>query len=95
MTECRSETKNKIVFLVNSINYLLDWGIIVFEEGSYRLIVSNRGAVCTDRNYKTLKGAKIAFIRQFRFAAFGRTDTPEWSPPYHPEKEWLDRKRVY
>jgi hypothetical protein len=95
MTESKSEKKNKIVFLVNSINYLLDWVIIVFEDEGYRLIVSNRGAISTDRYYETLKGAKIAFIRQYRFAAFSNPDIPEWSPPYRPDDDWLEQKTVY
>ena len=95
MTTFKNEKKNKIVFLVNSINYLLDWVIIVFEEGGYRLIVSNRGNICTDRHYETLKGAKIAFIRQYRFAAFSRPDIPEWSPPYRPDRDWLEEKTDY
>ncbi len=81
-----------IVMLINSPIYFLDWVIIVFEKGSYRLVVSRKKRVATDKYYTSLKGAKIAFIKSYQYLAFNAEYKPQWSHPYIPYKKWLREK---
>lgn len=81
-----------IVMLINSPVYFLDWAIIVFDEDSYRLLVSHKGRVSTDQRYDTMKGAKIAFIKSYRYLAFTKECKPQWSHPYVPYTSWLRKK---
>lgn len=81
-----------IVMLINSPIYFLDWAIIVFEKGNYRLVVSRKKRVSTDKFYTSLKGAKIAFIKSYQYLAFSVEYKPQWSHPYIPYKKWLREK---
>jgi hypothetical protein len=93
-TETRIEVKNekKIISLINSIHYFLECVFIVFEEESYRLVVNQYGEIVTDENYKTLKEAKIAFLKFHGLLAFNEKIRPDWSHSYSPDKVWLEQK---
>jgi hypothetical protein len=94
-TPTTEETKAKdraIVMLINSPIYFLDWAIIVFEKGTYRLVVSHKKRISTDKCYTSLKGAKIAFIKSYQYLAFSSEYKPQWSHPYIPYKKWLKEK---
>jgi hypothetical protein len=88
------EVKNekKIISLINSIHYLLDYVFIVFEKDSFRLVVNRYGKILTDEKYKTLKGAKIAFLKLHGFLAFNEKIRANWSHIYTPDKEWLEQR---
>ncbi len=92
--ETRIEEKNeaKIILLTNSIHYSLEYVFITFEEESYRLVVNRDGELVTDENYKTLKGAKIAFLKFHGLWAINEKIRPKWSHIYTPDNEWLEQR---
>jgi len=79
--------------LLNSIHYSISTCFIMKTTAngvSYRLLVIH-DSVLADRNYPTLRGAKIAFKRQFKHLAW-RDDLPaEWSHFYQPEQDWIEK----
>ncbi len=86
------EVEKKIISLANSIHYFLRCAFIVFEEESYRLVVYRRGEIMTNENYKTVKGAKIAFLKFFSFMAHNEKVRAIWTTPYIPYKKWLEQR---
>jgi hypothetical protein len=78
--------------LINSPIFFLDWAIIIIESNSYRLLVSHKGRVDTDKIYDSMKGAKIAFIKSYKYLDFSKGYKPQWSHPYVPYKKWLRAK---
>lgn len=57
---------NRLVILINSAYYFLECVYILYNKENYHLVVLHHGRVLTDRNYKTLKGAKIAFQKLYK-----------------------------
>jgi hypothetical protein len=82
-----------ISVLMNSVYYFLEHAFIIAEKNQdrYRLLVFHNKEVLTDQTYKTLRAARVAFFRFFRYKAYDyKFSKPEWTPLYHPEQEWLD-----
>ncbi len=90
--ETRIEVERKIIPLINSNHYLLEYVFIVFDEEDYRLVVNRCGEIITDENYKTVKGAKIAFLKFHGFLAVMDEVRARWSHAYTPDKEWLEQR---
>ncbi len=85
----------KVQRLNNSIYFAVDTVFILSRGEAYRLIVIHAGRVLKDTEYRTLRGAKIAFIRCYRKGAFGLGRTKieaEWSHSYSPDQDWLNPK---
>ena len=89
--ETKIEVEKKIVRLINSYQYFLGLVFIVFEEESCRLVVYRKGEIVTDESYKTVKGAKIAFLKFFSFMAHNERVRAIWTAPYIPIKGWLEK----
>ena len=87
--------KPKVVIsrLLNSTYYFISTCFIMKTIANgvvYRLLVIHDN-VLADRNYPTLRGAKIAFKKQFKHLAW-RDDLPaEWSHFYQPEQDWIEK----
>jgi hypothetical protein len=86
------EEKSKVISLFNSHLFFLGRVFIVFEEEGYRLVVKRGGEIITNKNYKTVNEAKIAFLEFHGSLAFKDDVVPIWSHIYPPEKEWLEEK---
>jgi len=69
---------NEITQLLNSFHYYLSHVYIVVKDGKYRLVVLRHNKVLTDRHYKTLEGAKIAFSRMYGNQAWKAEIKPYW-----------------
>lgn len=82
----------KVSLLINSIFYFLENVFIMTVEEGFRLIVIHQGYLLTDEIYKTLKGAKIAFLKFWNYKAWEEGVRPQWSHLYPPETKWLDKK---
>ncbi len=83
----------KISLLVNSFSYYLTHVYIEVNKGDgYRLVVLRHNRVLTDRRYKTLGGAKIAFTRMYGCQAWAERTKPDWSFFYSPDTDWLNHK---
>jgi len=86
------EEKNEplISVLMNSVYFFLEHAFIVSDKNNYRLFVRHRNEVLADQDYKSLRGAKIAFSKLFQQNAFDKDYShPQWSPLYTPERNWL------
>jgi len=81
----------KIMFLINSINYFLESVFIIIERHSYRLVVINDDHILTDRRYRTLKGARIAFSKFYCERRWEKKIPARWSHAYPPNPTWLKK----
>ncbi len=90
--ETKIEVERKIIRLINSYQYCLGLVFIVFDEESYRLVVYRKGEIVKDQGYKTVKGAKIAFLKFFSFMAHNEKIRVKWSHIYTPGKKWLEQR---
>ncbi len=88
----QKEEAKKISILINSAYYFIECVYILILPGSCRLIVLHNGRVLTDRTYKTLKGARVAFTKMYKKKAWREGVKAEWSHLYDPEIKWLDEK---
>jgi len=79
-----------ITRLINSTFFSIDTCFILrdFHGSVYRLIAIHH-CLLADRNYPTLRGAKIAFKRTFRDFAWGEDVEAEWSHFYPPDQDWI------
>lgn len=80
-----------ILILTNAIFFFLQTAYILYEKGMYRLVALRNNRVILDKNYKTLKGAKIAFTKFFKDACWKANTAVSWSSEYHPEQELLEK----
>jgi len=83
----------KICVLINSAFYFINWVFIVRNNVSYRLIVNHSGKLLMEKDYRTLRGAKIAFSKLFRHRNWGKNVKAEWSPFFEAESRWLKEKK--
>lgn len=83
----------KISILISSIYYFLDFVFIISEENCFRLVVMHNKQLITNRTYKTVKAAKIAFSRLYGSKAWKEGLKPNWSVFYHPAVEWLNERK--
>jgi len=81
-----------ISFLLNCYYYFFQCVFIVKDGLGYRLVVNHRGRVLTNRDYRTLRGAKAAFTRLYGDKAWQKDTKSIWSHFYPPEKQWLKKK---
>ncbi len=90
--ETSIEEEFKIIRLINENHYLLEYVFILFEEEGYRLVVNRGGEIITNKNYKTVKGAKKAFLKCHGLRSVMDDVRPKWSHVYTPPAEWLDQR---
>ena len=76
--------------LANSFYYFLERVFIVNAAGDYRLLVIHRNRVLWNKNYKSIKGAKIAFSKHFKHKAYKPSVKSEWTMLYSPDEDWID-----
>lgn len=86
------EVEMKVIRLANSLQYFLKFVFIVCEEDSCRLVVYRKDEILTNEKYKTVKGAKIAFLKFYSFMAYNEEVRPYWTTPYVPIKKWLEQR---
>lgn len=80
----------KISMLTNAYKYFLEHVFIIAYEKSYRLLIIHKWQLVEDRDYKTLRGAKIAFTRLFGDQRWKEYDEPEWSRFYNPGEQYFN-----
>jgi len=69
------------LLLINSALYFLECVYILYKKDCFQLVVLHRGRVLTDKNYKTLRGAKIAFQKMYKSKAWREGVKANWIPP--------------
>ena len=84
--------------LTNSIHYLIDTCFIMEVSGTaqvknrYRLLAfhEEENKIFVDKYFPTLRGARIAFKRQFKNRACIDNMSANWSDLYPPDRDWID-----
>jgi hypothetical protein len=71
-----------LLLLINPAYYFLECVYILYQKGYYRLVVLHNNRVLTYRNYRTLRGAKIAFQKIYKDKAWKEGVKASWTPPY-------------
>ena len=79
--------------LLNSIFYsIATCFIMTMKEGDcYRLLAIHGETVLIDKSFRTLRGARIAFTKQFQNLAWNDDVVAEWSHFYQPDRDWIDK----
>ncbi len=85
--------QTKMSRLINSIYYFIEYVFIMTENEGYRLVAIHQGKLLTDETYKTAKGAKIAFLKFWKYRAWQQGVRPTWSHFYPPDSKWLKEKK--
>jgi hypothetical protein len=80
--------RSTLISLVNSAVFQLDFAFIARENSRFRLVVSRNERFITDKFFETLTGAKLEFVKVFRYIAFSDAG-PVWSHPFTPYGKWL------
>jgi hypothetical protein len=83
---------NKIVFLINSVYYYLQRVFIICKNDKFTLVVyrdSNR----SDRQYDTMRAAKIAFTKMYRDTVIDGLRA-EWSGMYQPKDGFVESNTI-
>jgi hypothetical protein len=80
--------------LHNSVYYFLEHVFILCQGDSYRLMVLHHNRLLLDRNYRSLRGARIAFQKLFRHKAWKEDVKSIWSHCYPPDDDWLEEKNT-
>ena len=78
--------------LFNANLYFLHYVVIVITGEKYRLLVILDNRVLWDKEYKTVKGARIAFNKLFKERAWHAVKKSLWSPFFPPDNDWLQEK---
>ena len=78
--------------LLNSAYYFLEHVFILCQDDSYRLVVLHHNRLLLDRNYRSIRGARIAFQKLFRHKAWKEDVKSMWSHCYPPDDDWLQTK---
>lgn len=88
------KNSRRISMLINGIFFFLESVFIeeVKESGGFRLVVSHKGRILTDRYYESSRGARIAFSRIYKHQLWRDDLKPEWSHFYPPDRRWLEEK---
>jgi hypothetical protein len=91
-TDAVHSSDNGLLLLINPAYYFLECVYILFKKGYYRLIVLHNGRVLTYRNYRTLRGAKIAFQKIYKHKAWKEGVKANWTHPYPGNNDLEEEK---
>lgn len=78
----RTDDTRLLLILINPAYYFLECVYILYNKGYYLLVVLHNSRVLTYRNYRTLRGAKIAFQKIYRNKAWKEGVKANWIYPY-------------
>jgi len=90
--EHRQGISPTLMILINSVYYFLECVYILAQKNHYQLVVIHNGRVLTYRDYKTQKGAKIAFQKLYREKAWKEGVKADWTHPYQVDQQWFKEK---
>ncbi len=83
-----SKPRSRLISLVNSAMFHLDFAFIARENSRFRLVVSRNERIITDKFFESLTSAKLDFVKVFQYIAFSDAK-PAWSHPFNPYGKWL------
>ena len=70
-----------VLLLINPAYYFLECVYILYKKGYYRFVVLQNSRVLTYKNYRTLRGAKIAFQKIYKNKAWKDGVKANWTSP--------------
>jgi len=82
---CMSRLLNSTCFLISTCF------ILNYFNGSVFRLIAIKDVLLLDRNYPTLRGAKIAFKRLCQNFAWGEDVAAKWSHFYPPDQDWIQK----
>lgn len=85
---------SRLFILINPAYYFLECVYILYKKGYYRLVVLHNSRVLTDRNYRTLRGAKIAFQKIYKNKAWKEGVKANWILSYPDNYDLLKEKET-
>jgi len=88
----KDEIPMKISSLFNSVEYFIETVFIMTIKDGYRLLVIHRQRLLIDKTFKTAKGARISFQKNYRYNAWKDDVKANWSIFYPPDKGWVEKK---
>ncbi|UCH95115.1 MAG: hypothetical protein JSV88_33370 [Candidatus Aminicenantes bacterium] len=80
-----SRLKNSVYFSIGTCFIMT-----MTEEECFRLLAIHEKKVLADRNFKTLRGAKIHFMKKFKNQAWREDVAAEWTFFYQPDLDWIE-----
>ena len=90
--EFQTGEAKRISILINSIYYFIECVYILILHDHCRLIVLHHGRVLTDKRYKTVRGARIAFAKLYKHKGWKEGIKAQRSHLYDPEAKWLEER---
>ncbi len=72
--------EKKVSLLKNSIYYFLQGVLIIQEKEGFRLLVIQHGKLLDDELYRTVRGARIAFAKRYKYKLWAKNTGPRWTP---------------
>ncbi len=90
-SEQNAENSERICTLINSIFYFVGNVTITDNNGIYRLLAKHNGRTLIDKDFRTLRGAKIAFSKLFGCRSWRDDVKAEWSTFYIKDKDWVQK----
>ncbi len=82
----------KISVLENSVYFFIENVIIIDYGNRYRLLVIQKGRLLADSYYRTVRGARVAFVKMFGKKHFNPGIQCFWTHFYNPEQSFLHEK---
>ena len=77
--------------LYNSLDYGLDYVVVLEEDDGYRLVVRNYGSTLFAKSYTNITEARAAFLKHFSFTANDGTPAvrPKWTNFFNDDWDYL------
>ncbi len=90
--EPEEQTGQRVSTLSNSIHWYLEKSFIQEQtNGKFQLIALTGNGIIFFDDYKTLRGAKIAFTKFLKYRGWKKNGIkPFWTHFYEPEAGWLE-----
>ncbi len=82
----------EISSLFNAVEYFLETVFIMTVKDGYRLLVVHYNELLTDKIYKTVRGARCAFLKIYKQKAWRDGVKAHWSYFCPPVSRWVDKK---
>jgi hypothetical protein len=61
------------------------------NEDFFRILAIHKKTVLFNRIYRTLRGARISFMKQFQKMAWSDKVVAEWTDLYPPDRDWIEK----
>lgn len=86
-----SRLTNSMYYYIDTC-FIMDLSVIAQGKKRYRLLAfhEKEKKIFIDKLYRTLKGARIGFKRNFNDMAWSDKVTPQWTDLYQPDQDWID-----